>query len=260
MKERLVLMYLVGLCLIGITIYLFTSVVPTAKFHVFDVGTYGPTEDARYVRTVLELEGNLTFMFPEPSNWSVSTCSLDYTRTLTALNPLGLECNQYSKGLDTSWFLIIYGNNTEAFHSMESCYVYFGWSMREYGVEEINVIRDEGPYPINMTVHVRKLRVEKGGEQRVVLYWLLYQSPYKDAREGTFLFRISSPVQESVEGTLANLKAFAADSMEKIFLTEDIQDTVLEYYSSRYGIIFYLLVAVVYLALILIGLRPSLIL
>jgi hypothetical protein len=258
--EYVIFRYLMLLLALGVTIYIITSEIPVAKFHVFDVGTYGPTEEAMYVRTVLELADNLTFMFPEPGNWSSTQCSLDYTRTLAALNPLGLECQRYSKTPETVWFLIIYGNSTEAFHSMESCYVYFGWTLREYGVEEISVLRTSEQYPINMSVRVRKLRVEKGGEQRMVLYWLLYRSPYKDARDGTYLFRISSPVESSIDETLANLKALAAESMETVFLSEDIQDTIFEYYSKSLGIIFYLALAVVYLTCALLIWRPGLVL
>lgn len=258
--EYMIFRYLILLLALGVTIYIFTSEVPVAKFHVFDVGTYGPTEEARYVRTVLEVADNLTFMFPHPGNWSEAMCSLDYTRTLAALNPLGLECRRYSKPPETVWFLIIYGNNTEAFHSMESCYVYFGWTLREYGVEEIDVVRMGDQYPINMSVRVRKLRVEKDGEQRVVLYWLLYKSPYKDARDGTFLFRISSPVEILVDETLANVKALAAESMETVFLSADIQDTIFEYYSSNLGIIFHLALVVVYLTCALLVWRPGLVL
>lgn len=265
MRERLIFRYLVALCLLGFTIYLLTSSIPTAKFHVFDVGTYAPTENARYVRTVLELAPNLSFVYPHYENWTEVPCSLDYSRSIAALNPIDMNCFTYNsvpeiielKPVETVWFLTIYGNSSEAFHSMESCYIYFGWKVLSSGVEEVNVLRTTGLYPINMSVNVRKLHIKSGADERVVLYWLLYRSPYKDAREGTFLTRISSPVKTDYETALENTKMFAADAMEEIFITEDVDDTVFEYYFRELGILFILLLAVIYMAGIFLFFRPD---
>jgi len=254
-----VVRFLVFIYLFGFTAYLFTSMMPTGKFHTFDIQTYGFSENARFLRTVFDLQDNVTLIAPEMTGWTTRACPLDYERTLKALNPIELKCEEYGKGSEKVWYLMIYGNDTEMFHSVESCYMYFGWNVVESDIEEINVQKGEygkDLYPINMSVFVKKLRLQKGNEERVALYWLLYKNPMKRAEEGAYLFRIDSPVLKTYDATVEELTGFASRTMLTIFAPA-VEDTVLEYYSRVYGGLFYGFILLVYVIAAVLFFKPE---
>lgn len=257
--EKVTIRFLIALYAFGFSTYLFTTVVPAGKFHTYDTSVYGPTENVRYLRTVFDLKEEFELLFPDVSEWDKGECSVDWNRLLEGLGATDVGCYEYTKQGETIWFFIVNGNNTEMFHAVENCYTYFGYQITSYDIEPIQVIRGEFgevTYPINITVNTAIIEMQKGGEQRVALYWFLFKSPYKDVSQGAYLYRLSSPVTDNVENTKELLKNMAAASMVGTF-EYSIQDTVFEFYSREFGSLFYMILVVIYAALILIFIRPE---
>lgn len=258
--EKAVIRAIIALYLFGISVYLFTTIVPVGKFHTYDTSPYGPTENARYLRTIYDVQGNMSLLFPDVVGWERETCDVDFQRTLEGTGALELDCKEYSDANHTIWFFILYGNNTETFHAVESCYTYFGYQVMKKQIIPINVQRGqlgEDFYPINITVNIAEIELRRNGDEEVALYWMLFNSPYKDASKGAYLYRLSSPVTTDVSETEDVLKAMAAASMVATF-QEALEDTVIEYYGKNYDYYFYVPVGIIYFVGILLFIKPEL--
>ncbi len=257
--KKLAIRFLIALYAFGFSTYLFTTVVPIGKFHTYDTSVYGPTENVRYLRTIFELKEDFELLFPDVTGWSKADCDIDWQRLLQGLEAVQVGCREYRQNGDVIWFFIVYGDETEMFHSVESCYTYFGYQIMAYNIEPIQVIRGEFgqvQYPINITVNTAVIDLEKDGDQRIALYWYLFNSPYKTINKGAYLYRLSSPVTEDVEHTEELLKNMAAASMIGMF-EYPVEDTVFEYYSQQFGIMFYLVIIVAYAIVLLLFIKPD---
>jgi hypothetical protein len=257
--EKIAIRVLIALYAFGFSTYLFTTVVPLGKFHTYDTSVYGPTENVRYLRTVFDLKDEFVLLFPNLTDWTRADCGVDWQRILEGLGAQEVGCKEYSKGDDLIWFFIVHGNESEMFHSVESCYTYFGYQITSQQIEPIQVVRGELgeiTYPINITVNTVMIELQKDGDHRIALYWFLFESPYKDVSQGAYLYRLSSPVTESVEETKELLKTMAAASMIGTF-EYPIEDTVFEQYSNQYGILFYLILIIAYLVIIILFIKPE---
>ncbi len=258
--EKTVIRAIIVLYVFGISTYLFTTVVPVGKFHTYDTSAYGPTENVRYLRTIYDVQENIQMLFPEVVGWEKGNCTVDFQRTLEGTGALDLDCKEYTKDENTIWFFIIYGNETETFHAVESCYTYFGYQVMSKSILPINVQRGqmgEDFYPINITVNTAQIDIRSDGDRRIALYWMLFNSPYKDASRGAYLYRLSSPVTESVGETKEMLTAMAAASMVATF-QEALEDTVIEYYGKNFGLLFYIPIGFVYFVAGLFFIKPEL--
>jgi hypothetical protein len=215
--EKIVIRAIIALYVFGISTYLFTTVVPVGKFHTYDTSAYGPTENVRYLRTIYDVQENIQMLFPEVVGWEKGNCTVDFQRTLEGTGALDLDCKEYTKDENTIWFFIIYGNETET----------------------------------------AQIDIRSNGNRRIALYWMLFNSPYKDASRGAYLYRLSSPVTESVGETKEMLTAMAAASMVATF-QEALEDTVIEYYGKNFGLLFYIPIGFVYFVAGLFFIKPEL--
>jgi hypothetical protein len=258
--EKAVIRAIIFLYLFGISTYLFTTVIPIGKFHTYDTSPYGPTENARYLRTIYDVQEDIDLLFPEVVGWETEPCPVDFQRTLEGTKAIELDCREYKDGNNTIWFFIIYGNETETFHAVESCYSYFGYQVTQREIVPINVQRGQSGedfYPINITVNTAQIELDREGDKRSALYWMLFNSPQKDASKGAYLYRLSAPVTQDVQETEEILHAMAAASMVATF-QDALEDTVIEYYGRNLGLPFYFIIGVIYFVAILFFVRPEL--
>jgi hypothetical protein len=258
--EKVVVRTLIVLYTFGFSTYLFTTVVPVGKFHTYDINPYGPTENIRYLRTIYDLEEELGLLFPNITGWQKQDCDIDWMRVLEGTGAQEIGCKEYKSGSNVVWFYIIYGNKTENFHDAISCYTYFGYQLYAVDTLPVQVVRGQfgtDIYPINITVNTRQVTIAQNGNQRVALYWFLFKSPYKDTSSGTYFYRLSSPVTTNLSHTQDILRTTAAAAMVATF-REPTGDTVFEYYSRSWGLVFYALIFIAFGIAIILFIKPEL--
>ena len=108
-------------------------------------------------------------------------------------------------------------------HSPKHCYPGAGWSIVEKGVEEIPLNDQDRPL-----IRAHRIVFQREGVQQVILYWFqstdrIVHSEYAQrfymvvdamlrGRTDGALVKVSAPVQDDIEGTLARLKGFIRDA------------------------------------------------
>lgn len=101
------------------------------------------------------------------------------------------------------WLSLIGSRQTKSFHSPQICYTADGWQTE---------VKSE-PVELGGKGEVYALRVNARKEQweHVVLYFFLYPNSLREANDGAVLFKVTAPLDGSVEDTLALQKAFISE-------------------------------------------------
>ncbi|RME79991.1 MAG: EpsI family protein [Caldilineae bacterium] len=103
------------------------------------------------------------------------------------------------------WLSIIGSRQAKSFHSPQICYTADGWKT-EVASEPIPLQEGE--------IYGLRLAAEKDHWKHVVLYFYLYPDYLRDANSGTVLFKVTAPLEGSLEETLAVEKAFIREFFE----------------------------------------------
>ena len=97
------------------------------------------------------------------------------------------------------WLSIIGSRQAKSFHSPQICYDADGWKT-DVASEPIDLAEGE--------FYALKLEAQKDRWEQVVLYFYLYPDYLRDAGAGTVLFKVTAPLDGSLEETLAIQKEF----------------------------------------------------
>ena len=97
------------------------------------------------------------------------------------------------------WLSIIGSRQAKSFHSPQICYDADGWKT-EVASEPIDLAEGE--------FYALKLEAQKDRWEQVVLYFYLYPDYLRDASAGTVLFKVTAPLEGSLEETLSLQKEF----------------------------------------------------
>lgn len=97
------------------------------------------------------------------------------------------------------WLSLIGSHQAKSFHSPQICYDADGWNT-EVSSEPIEL--DDG------TLYAFRLVAEKQSWKHVVLYFYLYPNRVRSAADGTVLFKVTAPLDDSLQNTLDLQKEF----------------------------------------------------
>ena len=97
------------------------------------------------------------------------------------------------------WLSIIGSRQAKSFHSPQICYDADGWKTA-VASEPIDLAEGE--------FYALKLEAQKDRWEQVVLYFYLYPDYLRDASAGTVLFKVTAPLEGSLEETLSLQKEF----------------------------------------------------
>lgn len=97
------------------------------------------------------------------------------------------------------WLSVIGSRQAKSFHSPQICYDADGWQTT-VASEPIELAEGE--------IYGLMLEAQKGRWEQVVLYFYLYPDYLRDASAGTVLFKVTAPLEGSLEETLALQKEF----------------------------------------------------
>jgi len=97
------------------------------------------------------------------------------------------------------WLSVIGSRQAKSFHSPQICYDADGWKT---AVTSEPVELEEGE------IYALRLEAQKGRWEQVVLYFYLYPDYLREASAGTVLFKVTAPLEGSLEETLALQKSF----------------------------------------------------
>lgn len=97
------------------------------------------------------------------------------------------------------WLSVIGSRQAKSFHSPQICYNADGWKT-EVSSEPIDLAEGQ--------LYAFRLQAEKGRWQHVVLYFYLYPNSLRDADSGTVLFKVTAPIEGSLEETMERQKSF----------------------------------------------------
>ena len=97
------------------------------------------------------------------------------------------------------WLSVIGSRQAKSFHSPQICYDADGWKT---AVASVPVELAEGE------IYALMLEAQKDRWEQVVLYFYLYPDYLRDANDGTVLFKVTAPLEGSLEETLALQKDF----------------------------------------------------
>lgn len=98
------------------------------------------------------------------------------------------------------WLSLIGSRQTRSFHSPQICYTADGWQT-EVSSEPVE-LGSEGDF------YTLRVNARKDQWEHVVLYFFLYPNSLREASDGAVLFKVTAPLDGSVEDTLAVQKAF----------------------------------------------------
>ena len=97
------------------------------------------------------------------------------------------------------WLSVIGSRQAKSFHSPQICYMADGWST------------DVTSEPIELAggqLYALRMVAEKENWEHVVLYFFLYPDDLRNADEGTVLFKVTAPLDGSLQETLDLEKGF----------------------------------------------------
>ena len=97
------------------------------------------------------------------------------------------------------WLSVIGSRQAKSFHSPQICYDADGWKT---SVASEPVDLAEGK------IYALMLEAQKDRWEQVVLYFFLYPDYLRNANDGTVLFKVTAPLEGSLEETLALQKGF----------------------------------------------------
>jgi EpsI family protein len=97
------------------------------------------------------------------------------------------------------WLSVIGSRQAKSFHSPQICYDADGWKT---AVASEAIAVDGGEF------YALKLEAEKDRWEQVVLYFYLYPDYLRDANNGTVLFKVTAPLEGSIEETIDLQKGF----------------------------------------------------
>ncbi|MCO6451694.1 MAG: EpsI family protein [Caldilineales bacterium] len=100
------------------------------------------------------------------------------------------------------WLSVIGSRQAKSFHSPQICYNADGWGT-EMASEQIELA--------DGSVYALRLLAQKEQWQHVVLYFFLYPNYTRDTEGGTVLFKVTAPLEDSLEETVELQKSFVRE-------------------------------------------------
>ncbi len=170
---------------------------------VADIDRWRRTERERTVAAGFDfsLQGDLAALPLQIGDWQGADIPQTNIEVQILLEPEQYVYRRYTRPDGRYvWLSLIGSRQTKSFHSPQICYTADGWQTE---VMSEPVEMEGGGELYALRVNARKEQWE-----HVVLYFFLYPNSLREADEGAVLFKVTAPLDGSVEDTLALQKAF----------------------------------------------------
>lgn len=169
---------------------------------VADIDNWRRTERERALRTVYDfrLGPNLDELPLDIGDWQGQDVPQTNLEVFILLEPEHYVFRRYQQaGGRSLWFSLIGSRKSKSFHPPQICYAADGWQT-DVSSEPIPVGDGE--------LYALKVVANKGGATHVALYFFLWPDFGRDPAEGTVLFKVTAPLEGSIEDTVLLEKAF----------------------------------------------------
>ncbi len=107
------------------------------------------------------------------------------------------------------WLSVIGSRQAKSFHSPQICYDADGWKTA-VASEPIELAEGE--------MYALMLEAQKDRWEQVVLYFYLYPDFLRNANDGTVLFKVTAPLEDSLEETIDLQKSFIRQFFNSVYL------------------------------------------
>ena len=172
---------------------------------VADIDNWRRTDRERALSTEYDfsLGPNLDELPLEVGEWKGQDVAQTNLEVFILLEPEHYVFRRYARSNGRSiWLSLIGSRKAKSFHPPQICYASDGWQT-DVSSEPVPV-GDGELYALQVIAH-------KGGQTHVVLYFFLWPDYSRDPAAGTVLFKVTAPLEGSVEETLALEKQFVQE-------------------------------------------------
>jgi len=169
---------------------------------VADIDNWRRTDRERALRTPYDfrLGPNLNELPLKVGDWQGQDVPQTNLEVFILLEPEYYVFRRYERGDGRHlWLSLIGSRKSKSFHPPQICYVADGWRT-DVSSEPIPVGDGE--------LYALKVIASKGQATHVVLYFFLWPDYSRDPAAGTVLFKVTAPLEGSVEETVALEKTF----------------------------------------------------
>jgi len=172
---------------------------------VADIDNWRRTGRERAVSTEYDfhLGPNLDELPLEVGEWSGTDIPQTNLEVFILLEPEHYVFRRYSREDGRAlWLSLIGSRQSKSFHAPQICYASDGWQT------------DVSSEPIPLgdgELYALQVVATKGRETHVILYFFLWPDYKRDSTTGTVLFKVTAPLEGSVEETVA---------LERLFVQE----------------------------------------
>jgi len=169
---------------------------------VADIDNWRRTDRERVVRTPYDfrLGPNLNELPLQLGEWQGRDVPQTNLEVFILLEPEEYVFRRYERADGRRlWLSLIGSRKSKSFHPPQICYVADGWRT-DVSSEPIPVGDGE--------LYALKVIATKGQATHVVLYFFLWPDYSRDPAAGTVLFKVTAPLEGSVEETVALEKGF----------------------------------------------------
>lgn len=169
---------------------------------VADIDNWKRTDRERALRTDYDfrLSSNLGELPLRIGDWQGEDVPQTNLEVFILLEPEQYIFRRYARADGRSlWLSLIGSRKAKSFHPPQICYVADGWQT-DVSSEPIAIGDGE--------LYALKAIATKGQATHVVLYFFIWPDYSRDPAAGTVLFKVTAPLEGSIEETVALEKAF----------------------------------------------------
>lgn len=169
---------------------------------VADIDNWKRTDRERALRTDYDfrLSSNLGELPLRIGDWQGEDVPQTNLEVFILLEPEQYIFRRYARADGRSlWLSLIGSRKAKSFHPPQICYVADGWQT-DVSSEPIAIGDGE--------LYALKVIATKGQATHVVLYFFIWPDYSRDPAAGTVLFKVTAPLEGSIEETVALEKAF----------------------------------------------------
>ena len=217
-RRSLVTFLLLGLAAMGVALIdraptIATKAPTTTASYVVDIDTWRRTARERTVRSPFgfRLADDLTALPMQIGGWRGEDVPQTNLEALILLEPEQFIQRLYTRADGRQlWLSLIGSRQSKSFHSPQICYDAEGWTTR---VSSTAIPLPRGDlYALQMIAARPEL-----GLTQVALYFYIWADARRDPADGLVLFRVTAPLEGSLEETIQIAQSFTA-----LFFTESL--------------------------------------
>ena len=217
-RRSLVTFLLLGLAAMGVALIdraptIATRAPTTTASYVVDIDTWRRTARERTVRSPFgfRLADDLTALPMQIGGWRGEDVPQTNLEALILLEPEQFIQRLYTRADGRQlWLSLIGSRQSKSFHSPQICYDAEGWTTR---VSSTAIPLPRGDlYALQMIATRPEL-----GLTQVALYFYIWADARRDPADGLVLFRVTAPLEGSLEETIQIAQSFTA-----LFFTESL--------------------------------------